>query len=49
MFREIRNDTFIGLEESLEELIVENSQLEQLPVVSNINFLLILCQWALKI
>jgi len=30
--REIRNDTFIGLEESLEELIVENSQLEQLPV-----------------
>ena len=35
IFREIRNDTFIGLEESLEELILENSRLEHLPVVSS--------------
>ena len=38
--REIRNDTFIGLEDSLEELIVENSRLEKLPVVSCILFFL---------
>ena len=37
--REIRNDTFIGLEDSLEELIVENSRLQKLPVVSCILFL----------